>query len=101
MWRIPVKAAAIALLVAALLTLSCAIPFNPLLLTLLPMTAIFPQIGQTGPAVEIGFAWLVVKQSWVWAAILAYYFVIVFLLATLYYVIQRTEERNISEAQRK
>lgn len=75
------QAALIALVASALLTASYLIPFNPLLLLLIPLADIFPQLGQTGPAVEIGFAWLVVKQNWVWVVIYIYHFTIVFALA--------------------
>jgi hypothetical protein len=77
------KAALIAVLASAVLTASYLLPFNPLLLSFIPLTELFPSLAQTGPAVEYGFAWLVIKEQWVWVVIGVYHFVIVFVAAFL------------------
>ncbi|BAU11319.1 hypothetical protein LEP3755_18120 [Leptolyngbya sp. NIES-3755] len=60
-------------------TLSHLIPFNiPVLLLFIPLTYIFPQLGQTGAEVTYGFAWLQIHASWVWIALLIWHFVVLF-----------------------
>jgi hypothetical protein len=83
MSRIVAKAALIAVLASAVLTASYLLPFNPALLLFIPLAELFPSLAQTGPAVEIGFAWLVIKEQWVWVVISVYHFLIVFVVALL------------------
>jgi len=45
-------------------------------LTILPLTLIFPEFGSTGPHVEYGFLWLIIKSTYAWTVLISYYFVI-------------------------
>jgi hypothetical protein len=70
-------AAVISLVASVLFTASHLIPFNlPALLVYYPLGTLIPELGHTGDAVEIGFAWVVIKQSWVWAVLFAYHFLL-------------------------
>ena len=83
MVRTLAKAAIIALFLSGLFTASHLMPFNiPALIAFVPLASVFPSLGQTGDAIEIGFAWVEVKQTWVWVALFVYHFLIFFALIT-------------------
>ncbi len=74
------------------LTLSHLIPFNVLaLLLFIPLTLIFPQLGETGDEVTIGFAWLEIHATWVWGVIFAWH---LFILIPLIALISLTESKQ-------
>lgn len=71
---------ALVLLVVALcmgwcLVYAMGVPFLgiPLGLAAYPLVAVFPQFGQTGADVEVGFAWLIVKSQRAFLAFSLYY----------------------------
>jgi hypothetical protein len=45
-------------------------------LVALPLVAVFPEFGETGGDVEVGFAWLIVNSRRAFLAFLAYYTVL-------------------------
>lgn len=60
------------------ITLSHHIPFNiPVLLLFIPLTWIFPELGQSGAAVTYGFAWLEIHALWVWLALFIWHLILV------------------------
>jgi hypothetical protein len=75
------SAAVLSLAASVVFTASHLIPFNiPALLVYYLLATIIPELGHTGDAVEIGFAWVTVKQTWVWILLLLYHFFIFFAL---------------------
>lgn len=83
MMRILATAVVVSLLASAVLTASHLIPFNiPALCVYLPLGMLVPELGRTGDAVEIGFAWVAVKQTWVWVVLFVYHFLLFVLITT-------------------
>lgn len=54
------------------------VPLLGLILALLafPLMSVFPELGQTGQHVEIGFAWIQLKSVAAWVAFLVYFSVL-------------------------
>lgn len=58
------------------LTASYRIPFNvPGLVVYYYIAQSHPELQKTGPAVEIEFAWVTIRQAWVWWLLSAYHMI--------------------------
>ncbi len=71
----------VSLLISSILTFLLLVPFIgiiPYLLTF-PLWYIWPELETTGDLVEIGFAWVIIKQPWLWPVFFNYFFIITFL----------------------
>ena len=53
------------------------------LLTLMPLTHFFPELGRTGVHVEYGFMWLIIKSPFAWITITLYYLIFSALLLAI------------------
>lgn len=63
-----------ALIASLALTMSYHIPFNiPGLFVFATNAQWHPELQKTGEAVEYGFAWVIIRQPWVWALLTAYH----------------------------
>lgn len=68
----------LSLIVAFILTILIPVPvigMIPFLLAL-PLHLIWPELGSTGNLVEYGFAWIEIKQNWLWPVFFGYFFII-------------------------
>ena len=71
---------------SVIVTLSHLIPFNiPVLLLFLPLTAVFPQLAQSGAEVTYGFAWLQIHAFWVWIVIFVWHLILLSPLVYLFF----------------
>ena len=84
------------LAVSLILTVLIQVPFAAIIpgLLAIPLFTIWPELGSTGELVEVGFAWVIIKQDWVWLVFFAYFFAITFLpLCILFFIAYRLRLR--------
>lgn len=63
-------------------------------ITMLPLTSVFPEFGRTGVHVEYGFLWLVIKTNFAWIVLFSYYFVFWSLILLLVHFIRNLMGKN-------
>lgn len=64
-----------------------------------PLHLIWPELSETGPLVEIGFMWVVIKQDWLWPVFFTYFVLLFFLpVRFVVYVFDRIKARVLKAA---
>ena len=89
---LPLVLLLVALGLGLCLTLALGLPFWGMLIGLvaLPLMAVFPEFGETGGDVEVGFAWLIVGSQRAFLAFFVYYSVLCYaILLSIAWFVQR------------
>lgn len=83
--------------ISVIVTLLFAVPVIGIFPALLaqPLFQIWPELGETNEFIEYGFAWVTVKQGWVWLVFFLYYFMITFVPLVTLDLLCRAFERSI------